>query len=96
MAAVDHRSEYKYKLGTNRLGLWLFLVSDAFFFGGLLVARFYLMGYTRPHLEQTLGLIVTAVLLISSFFMNRAETAMAHGDQKTFLQGTLITLVLGV
>ena len=93
---TDYRSEYKYKLGTNRLGLWLFLVSDAFFFGGLLVSRFYLMGYTRPHLEQSLGLIVTAVLLISSFFMNRAETAMAHGDQKTFLQGTLITLVLGV
>ena len=96
MATADYRSEYKYKLGTNRLGLWLFLVSDAFFFGGLLVSRFYLMGYTRPHLEQTLGLIVTTVLLVSSFFMNRAETAMAHGDQKTFLQGTLITLVLGV
>lgn len=95
-SAVDHRASYNYKLGTNRLGLWLFLVSDAFFFAGLLVSRFYLMGYTRPHLDQTLGLIVTAVLLISSFFMNRAETAMAHGDQKTFLQGTLITLVLGV
>jgi len=95
-SAVDHRTSYNYKLGTNRLGLWLFLVSDAFFFAGLLVSRFYLMGYTRPHLDQTLGLIVTAVLLISSFFMNRAETAMAHGDQKTFLRGTLITLVLGM
>jgi len=95
-SAVDHRTSYNYKLGTNRLGLWLFLFSDAFFFAGLLVSRFYLMGYTRPHLDQTLGVIVTSVLLISSFFMNRAETAMAHGDQKTFLQGTLITLVLGV
>ncbi len=53
------------------------------------------MGYTRAHLEQALGLVVTSVLLVSSFFMNRAETAMAHGDQKTFLQGTLITLILG-
>ena len=95
-ASVVDRTSYKYKLGTNRLGLWLFILSDAFVFGGLLVSRFYLMGNTRPHLEQTLGLVVTAILLVSSFFMNRAEKAMAHGDQKTFLQGTLITLVLGV
>jgi cytochrome c oxidase subunit 3 len=33
---------------------------------------------------------------VSSFFMNRAETAIEQGDQKTFLQGTLITLILGV
>ena len=96
ISAVDHRTNYKYELGTNRLGLWLFLLSDAFFFAGLLVSRFYLMGFTRPHLDQTLGLVVTSVLLISSFYMNRAETAMAYGDQKTFLRGTLITLVLGV
>ncbi len=94
-SAVD-RTSYQYKTGTNRMGLWLFLFSDAFVFGGLLVSRFYLMGNTRPHLDQTLGLIVTGVLLVSSFFMNRAETAMAHGDQKTFLRGTLITLILGV
>jgi len=93
---IEFRSSYTYKTGTNRLGLWLFIVSDTFVFIGLLVSRFYLLGNTRPHLEQTLGLIVTAVLLVSSFFMNRAETAIEHGDQKTFLQGTLITLILGV
>ena len=27
-----------YKTGSNRLGLWLFLLSDSFVFGGLLVA----------------------------------------------------------
>lgn len=80
---------------TDRLGLWLFLVSDAFVFGGLLISRFYLMGATRPHLEQTLGLLVTSVLLLSSFFMNRADTAMARGDQKGMTRNTLITLLLG-
>ena len=94
--AVDYRSTDKYKEGTNRLGLWLFILSDSFIFAGLLVSRFYLMGDTRPELNQTLGLIVTSVLLISSFFMNRAETAMANGDQKSFEHGTLITLILGV
>jgi len=91
----EHES-YAYKTGTNRLGLWLFLLSDSFVFGGLAVARFNLLGLTRPHLNQVLGLAVTAVLLISSFFMNRAETSMEHGDRKGFLIGTTITLILGI
>lgn len=96
MASLDYRSTTTYKTGTNRLGLWLFILSDAFVFAGLLVSRFYLLGNTRPHLDQTLGLAVTAILLASSFFMNRAETAIAHGDTKAFLGGTLITLMLGL
>jgi cytochrome c oxidase subunit 3 len=91
----EHES-YAYKTGTNRLGLWLFLLSDSFVFGGLAVARFNLLGLTRPHLNQVLGLAVTAVLLISSFFMNRAETSMEHGDRKGFLIGTTLTLILGI
>ena len=88
MTTLDYRSTYKYKTATNRLGLWLFILSDSFVFLGLLVSRFYLLGNSRPHLDQTLGLIVTAILLISSFSMNRAETATAH----TFLSrlGSLV------
>ncbi|GAB4423435.1 MAG: hypothetical protein Kow002_12970 [Anaerolineales bacterium] len=89
-------NSYAYKTGSNRLGLWLFILSDAFVFGGLLVSRFNLLGFTRPHLSQTLGLVVTAVLLISSFFMNRAETSIAHGDRKGFISGITITLILGI
>ena len=92
----EDRDSYAYKTGTSRLGLWLFLLSDAFIFGGLLISRFNLLGLTRPHLNQLLGLGVTFVLLVSSFFMNRAETSIAHGDQKGFLNGTLITMVLGL
>jgi cytochrome c oxidase subunit III len=87
---------YEYKTGTNRLGLWLFLVSYSFVFGGLLVMRMNLLGLTRPHLSQVLGLVVTSVLLISSFFMNRGETMMANGDRKGFLNNTLITFILGL
>ncbi|HSQ40574.1 MAG TPA: cytochrome C oxidase subunit IV family protein, partial [Anaerolineales bacterium] len=42
----DHgegHDSYAFKTGTNRLGLWLFLLSDAFLFGGLLVSRFNLL-----------------------------------------------------
>jgi cytochrome c oxidase subunit III len=92
---TDAHSSYDYKAGTLRLGLWLFIVSDAFVFGALLVSRFYLLGNTRPHLEQWLGLLVTVVLLVSSFFINRAEVNLRLGDQKAFLRNTLITIILG-
>ena len=87
---------YHKKTGNNRLGLWLFIVSDAFVFAGLFISRFYLLGpLVRPEVSQILGLIITSVLLVSSFFMNRAETAMRYGDQKTFERGTLLTMFLG-
>jgi cytochrome c oxidase subunit III len=92
---ADHES-HTYKLATNRMGLWLFFISDSFIFGGLMLSRINLLGLTRPELNQMLGLAVTFVLLISSFFMNRAETAMAHGDRKQFLISTSITLALGL
>lgn len=96
MSTQTAAATYAYKLGNNRLGLWLFILSDSFVFAGLLVTRFYNLGGQRPELDQTLGLIVTSMLLVSSFFMNRAETAMAHGDRKTFLNSTLITMLLGI
>lgn len=91
-----HAIPYRERLSMDRLGLWLFILSDSFVFLGLLVMRFYLLGMQRPELDQNLGLVVTAVLLVSSFFMNRAEAAIAHGDQKRFLSGVLITTLLGI
>ncbi len=96
---AEHEGEegsYEYKSGTNRLGLWLFLISDSFVFGGLMIMRVNLLGLTRPELNQFLGLGVTAVLLISSFFMNRGETLINNGDRKGFLANTAITFVLGL
>ncbi len=91
----DHHS-LLYKTATNRLGLWLFLFSDSFVFGGLAISRFNLLGLTRPPLNQFLGLTVTSVLLASSFFMNRAEASMEHGDRRGFLIGIIATLILGI
>lgn len=94
---AEHHDEssYDYKAGTNRLGLWLFLISDSFVFAGLMIMRINLLGLSRPELNQILGLFVTAVLLISSFFMNRGETMMHNGDREGFLSNTLITIGLG-
>ena len=88
--------QYKNKIATNRLGLWLFFVSDAFMFGGLLISRFYLLGNHRLELNQFLGLIVTSVLLVSSFFMNRAEVMASKGNQKGFVISLAITILLGL
>jgi len=87
---------YDYKAGTNRLGLWLFLVSDSFVFAGLMAMRINLLGLTRPELNQFLGLSVTAVLLISSFFMNRGETMIHNGNRQGFLTNVAITFLLGL
>lgn len=90
-------ADYRRSEGTNRLGLWLFLLSDLFVFAGLYVSRFYLLGVEiRPDLNQLLGLMITFILLISSYFMYSAETAMRFGEQKKFLRNTLITIALGV
>jgi cytochrome c oxidase subunit III len=91
----------------NRMGMWLFFLSETFLFGGLLVARFFLWGNTRPSMEDTvigplhisyqiIPLIITAVLLLSSFYMNRAEVAIAHDDRKTFSRSILLTAILGI
>ncbi|MDX1613765.1 MAG: cytochrome c oxidase subunit 3 [Candidatus Promineifilaceae bacterium] len=91
-----HEEEpFSVRLERNRLALWLFIFSELFLFGGLLAARFYLWGGERPELNQVLGLIATSILLVSSFFMARSETAIAHGDRKAFLRNLLITAALG-
>ncbi|GAB4497931.1 MAG: cytochrome c oxidase subunit 3 [Anaerolineales bacterium] len=100
MAATAHAHsaplhEDKTQVRRNRMGLWLFMLSEVFLFGGILIARILLWGDTRPHLEQGPALLFTAVLLLSSFFMNRAEIAIAYGDRKTFLNGILLTAILG-
>lgn len=98
--AHEHEVPWSVQLRSNRLGLWLFFFSEIFLFAALLVARFVLwydpeLGVTRPELSQELGLATTIILLVSSFYMNRAETAMENGDRKTFLNGMIVTAVLG-
>lgn len=92
----EHEPSYLETLRNNRLGLWLFCISEIFLFVALAVVRFALWGNTRPELDQTLGLATTSVLLISSYFMVRAETAIAHGERGKFQNSLLITFVLGL
>ena len=92
----DAMSKYQQRIAISRLGLWLFFASDAFMFGGLLVSRFYLLGNRSLDLDQTLGLVVTSILLVSSFFMNRAEVMVSQGNHRGFITSLVITIILGV
>ncbi|MEZ4592170.1 MAG: cytochrome c oxidase subunit 3 [Chloroflexota bacterium] len=93
--AHSHELPWPQQLRANRLGLWLFCISEIFLFLGLLAARFYLWGGERPELSQGLGFITTTVLLVSSYFVFRGETAMEHGDRQTFLNSYMLAAVLG-
>jgi cytochrome c oxidase subunit III len=98
--ALSLLEQYKEQTRNNRMGMWLFFASESFLFLGLLAARFYLWRdeqgqLVRPELDQEIGLLVTVVLLVSSYFMNRAEVAIAHNDRRNFSISLLITAFLG-
>lgn len=108
MSAVTHHDHelhnpqeptWQEQLVMNRFGLWVFCFSESFLFIALLAARFYLWrdetGLIRPDLEQVPALVATIILLVSSWFMNRAEVAIGKGDMKNFNIGMWMTAILG-
>ncbi|HFE66228.1 MAG TPA: heme-copper oxidase subunit III [Chloroflexi bacterium] len=105
VSTLEHHSEHEHhgvelspeqQVKANRFGLWLFFISEIFLFGALLVARFFLWGGTRPELNQTIGFVATTILLISSFFVYRGETAIEHGDNDRFKNNFLLAALFGL
>ncbi len=96
IAALHQSTEAMYRPRANRLGLWLFIISESFLFSAAIAARFYLSGVDRPdELNQPLGLAITSVLLASGVSAYRAEVAIAHDDRRTYLTSIGITIALG-
>ena len=85
------------RLAINRLGFWLFMLSESFLFMALLASRFYLQGVQRPDdLNQLLGLVISIVLLLSSLTAYRSEISAEHGDQRGLQRNLLFTIGLGL
>ncbi|MFQ5872567.1 MAG: heme-copper oxidase subunit III [Dehalococcoidia bacterium] len=85
------------RLDLNRIGLWLFILSESFLFAALLSSRYFLQELERPEeVNQPLGLAITSVLLLSSLSAYRAEMSSAHGDQKGFEVNLLATIAMGL
>lgn len=85
---------------SGKLGIWLFLVTEVLFFGGLFVA-YIIYRYNRPevfvnahiHLDTLLGGLNTVVLLFSSLTMAWGVRAAQMGNNKTTAISVLVTMV---
>ncbi len=96
-AIAPHAAEAIKRVRINRLGLWLFFLSDGLLFALLATARFYMTGTDTPaELSQPLGLAITSLLLASSLTAYRAETAIAHGNVAHGRAMLLATIAMGV
>jgi cytochrome c oxidase subunit 3 len=90
------------RLDTTYVGVLLFISSEAMFFAGLF-AVFYNARGMHPqwppadvHLEMVLPIILTVILVTSSFTMQHAVRRIAAGDHTGMIRGLAVTLVLGL
>jgi cytochrome c oxidase subunit 3 len=86
----------------STLGMWVFLVTEVLFFGGLFTAYSIYRGWypdafamASHELDITLGTINTAVLITSSLTMALAVHAAQLGQRKTLLVFLVATMLLG-
>jgi cytochrome c oxidase subunit 3 len=84
------------------LGMWVFLVTEVLFFGGLFAAySIYRAWYpdafaaASHHLDLTLGTINTVVLITSSLTMALAVHAAQTGERRLLMLFLIATMILG-
>ena len=87
----------------STLGMWIFLVTEVMFFGGMFLAyTIYrstyptVFGLASSSLNATIGAINTAVLLCSSFTMVLAVRAAQLGKRDAIILFLILTLLLGL
>jgi cytochrome c oxidase subunit III len=85
---------------SNRMGVWLFLVTEILFFGGLFCAfavfrTWYWDGFVEAHhhLDKVMGAINTLVLITSSLTMALAVRSAQTSNQKATHILLVITLL---
>ena len=95
---VDMRTQRE----ASSLGMWVFLVTEVLFFGGMFTAYvIYRAAYRHDFegasnlLDIKLGAFNTAVLLLSSLTMALAVWASSIGKRKLIILFLLATMVLG-
>src|SRR5262249_60685226 len=84
---------------SGRMGVWIFLVTEILFFGGMFCAfavfrAWYFDAFKEAHhhLDKTMGGINTVVLLLSSFTMALA----VRSAQLSRVRATVINLALTI
>jgi cytochrome c oxidase subunit 3 len=99
---AHHFDNLEQQTDATTLGMWVFLVTEVLFFGGLfLVYTVYRSLYpdafiaASHELDVTLGTINTAVLITSSLTMALAVHAAQVGQRKTLMLFLVATMILG-
>ncbi len=102
-ALQHHFANMEQQREAGTLGMWVFLVTEIMFFGGMFLA-YTLYRYTYPeafaaasnHLDIKLGAINTVVLIVSSFTMAMAVFSTQVGKRRNSIIFLILTLVLGL
>jgi len=86
----------------STLGMWVFLVTEILFFGGMFMAYTvyrsaypHVFGVASSSLNAIIGAVNTAVLLCSSFTMVMAVRAASLGTRKALILFLILTMLLG-
>jgi cytochrome c oxidase subunit 3 len=100
---AHHFSDIEQQNESGTLGMWLFLVTEIMFFGGLFASYAiyrlrYFEGFREGshHLSVQFGAINTAVLIGSSLTMALAVRAAQLSQRKLLVLFLILTMVLGL
>jgi cytochrome c oxidase subunit 3 len=97
-----HFDSMRQQKEASALGMWVFLVTEVLFFGGLFLAYTIYrwqnargFAHASLHMDITLGTINTAVLICSSLTMAMAVHSAAMGKKKLLIGFLVLTMLLG-
>jgi cytochrome c oxidase subunit 3 len=97
-----HFADLEQQHEASSLGMWVFLITEIMFFGGLFTLfAVYVTAYAESfaqgshHLDLVLGATNTAVLIGSSFTMAMAVRSAQLGKRKPLLGFLALTMLLG-
>jgi len=102
-ALLHHFADAQQQKNAASLGMWLFLVTEIMFFGGMFcaylvyrLAHFNAFAAASQQLSIKLGAFNTAVLLVSSLTVVLAVKAAEAGNRKQLVTYLALTVVLGL
>lgn len=101
-ALVEQFDTLEQQKDVSQFGMWVFLITEIMFFGGLFAAYLIYRNLYNPafviassSIDITLGAVNTAVLICSSLTMAMAVHSAALGARKLLIIFLIATLVLG-
>jgi len=102
-ALQHHFENMEQQREAGTLGMWVFLVTEIMFFGGMFLA-YTLYRYKYPeafaaasnHLDIKLGATNTVVLIFSSFTMAMAVFSTQVGKRRNSIVFLILTMILGL